>query len=891
MTSIMHFGFALLAGVCLYAASTHLQMNVIAGQQRVHRLFALMCFVWALGAGIAALQSPDDTSSDAPRLILGAVCIMSIIYPWFMAAYTEARLVWPALVLSCTFVVFSIANWVLPYGIWFSSAPRWVPRTAPWGERFVTFQTVEYSPWRYVFWVTEALMLLYFIWAGVAQYRRGQRRRPIVLLVVLIIGMLPAINDYLVSIGAGGMPSFGLFGFVSIVLLMSWELRREQRQFNSQMQAVLDRVPALVYVKDLRGRYTFVNQHFAQLFHRSSEQLLGRTDEELMARGDATMRSAQDRQMLRSGAPLSFDEQIECDGEQRNFLSLKFMLGERSAPSAIAGVSADITDRIRAEQALRASEVRIRLLLDSTEQGVIGIDRNGYCTFANRAASRLLSYDDAAALQGVHIDQLIPRSEARGEVQGVTALWQTLQKGERNYCAITRAQRRDGSDFAVEYWSHPIVDGDAATVGAVLSFADVSERERVNKAVHALAKASATQNSRAFFQYCARVLASMYDADYAVISLFDRPGSMARTVAAYANDAIIDDFEYDADLVPCGEIGRTHVRKLIASDLSAAYPQGWCAGAQLQSYLGTPLVSPDHAVVGVVAVMGRRPLHIGSTSESMLDVFAQRISVELDRQMALDRLREFNESLEQRVAERTKELSQINEELEAFSYSVSHDLRAPLATIAGFSGLLSEHAPDPDSKRYLQVITDNTRRMGTLIDALLSLARIKRQPINVARVDVSRLAQDTIHKLREADPQRTVQVNIAPGLYALADQALLTSVLDNLLGNAWKYTVKTPTARIEVGATDSGHETTFYVRDNGAGFDPQLTHKLFQPFQRLHVQKEFPGSGIGLATVARIVQRHGGRIWAEGALGTGACFYFTLPVVWRNRRTLAANSR
>jgi light-regulated signal transduction histidine kinase (bacteriophytochrome) len=319
----------------------------------------------------------------------------------------------------------------------------------------------------------------------------------------------------------------------------------------------------------------------------------------------------------------------------------------------------------------------------------------------------------------------------------------------------------------------------------------------------------------------------------------------------------------------------------VAEKLTQCYPNAQLIQMQAESYFGTQIVSSSGQITGVVAVLGRQPLRIGSSSKSMLDVFANRISVELDRKVAMNRLKELNDSLERRVAERTKELSDINEELEAFSYSVSHDLRAPLTVIEGFGKLLLEQHADvleDSGVHYLQQIAGSTRRMNSLIDALLSLARISRQPLRLRDVDLTALAVETVEKLQTAQPERRVVVAIATHVTAYADQELLAVVLDNLLSNAWKFTAKTSNPRIEFGTIESASEHVYYVRDNGAGFDSQHADKLFQPFHRQHHERDFPGTGIGLATVARIVRHHGGRVWAEAAAGLGASFYFTLPL-------------
>ena len=241
-------------------------------------------------------------------------------------------------------------------------------------------------------------------------------------------------------------------------------------------------------------------------------------------------------------------------------------------------------------------------------------------------------------------------------------------------------------------------------------------------------------------------------------------------------------------------------------------------------------------------------------------------------------IRVLNAELEQRVQRRTAELEAANDELESFSYSVSHDLRTPVRSIQGFAqALLDEYGaelPEP-GLRYLERIRGATERMAHLIDDLLKLARVARLELVTQPVDLTAMAREVIEQRQCADPQRQVQAEIEEGLVAHCDARLMRVVLENLIDNAWKFTSQTPMARIEFGHKP-GSGDVFRVQDNGAGFDVGLAHKLFVAFQRLHAADDFPGTGIGLATVQRIIHRHGGRIWAEGSIGRGASFLFTL---------------
>ena len=277
-------------------------------------------------------------------------------------------------------------------------------------------------------------------------------------------------------------------------------------------------------------------------------------------------------------------------------------------------------------------------------------------------------------------------------------------------------------------------------------------------------------------------------------------------------------------------------------------------------------------LVGLLLFNGRlRGMVRARTHELELEV--------AERRRAEEEVRQANEVLEERVEERTAQIAAANKELDSFAYSVSHDLRAPLRGIDGFSqALLEDYGErlDDTAKDYIGRVRAGCLRMGDLIDDMLQLSRLSRGEIHRQEVDLSTMAGEIAEELQRTAPQRRVVFEITPGITVFGDAVLLRAVLDNLLGNAWKFTAKTEGARITFGRQEEGGKEVLFVRDNGAGFDMAYSGKLFGAFQRLHSPQEFEGTGIGLATVQRIIHRHGGSIRAEGAVGQGATFYFSV---------------
>ncbi|MEX2540520.1 MAG: ATP-binding protein [Trueperaceae bacterium] len=299
----------------------------------------------------------------------------------------------------------------------------------------------------------------------------------------------------------------------------------------------------------------------------------------------------------------------------------------------------------------------------------------------------------------------------------------------------------------------------------------------------------------------------------------------------------------------------------------------------VRSYLAVPVVSRSDEVLGGLFFGHHEVGVFDDQAERLITGIASQAAVAIDNARLYEQALSLNHSLDEKVKSRTAELQILNNELEAFNYSVSHDLRSPLRAMSGFSTtLLSDYGDqlDEEARYYLQRINLGTLRMSDLIDSLLQLSRLTRAKVLRVELELAPLVDGIVRDLREREPERRISVEVDDGLTISGDQTLLRIALENLLGNAWKFTRNRDSALIAVGAEERDGETVYFVKDDGVGFDMKYIDKLFKAFQRLHRVDEFEGIGIGLATVQRVINRHGGRIWAESEPEQGASFYFTL---------------
>jgi PAS domain S-box-containing protein len=547
---------------------------------------------------------------------------------------------------------------------------------------------------------------------------------------------------------------------------------------------------------------------------------------------------------------------------------------EESPPMFIA-IILDITERRQAEQTVLESERRYHALARIAPVGIFRTDVVGNCIYTNERWCQMAGMRPEQALGEGWSAALYPEDRER-----VFKEWYQAAKAQVAFYTECRFQRPDGAVTWLLVQATAEQDSQGNVIGYVGTLTDISAQKNTEAAIRHIAAGVSVTSGEQFFSQLVLKLAQLFDADYGFVGLLDKnEPDVINTYAACAHGEPAANFSYTLTGTPCANVvgqatcsHTTGVQQMFPED-QLLVDMG------VDAYIGTPLFDSNGTPIGLLVVLNSKPMQDIDKVQPVMEIFAARTGTEIERLLIEEELRIHRDHLEELVSNRTRELEAANQELEAFAYSVSHDLRAPLRAIDGFSHALEEdcaEAIDDSGRDYLRRVRAASQRMGELIDDILQLSRVTRGEFLCTDVDLSELAAATVERLQEAEPERRVDVRIAPDMRVRGDNTLLGVVLDNLIGNAWKYTGGKDHACIEIGVSKQNKGPVYFVKDNGAGFDMDYADKLFGIFQRLHKADEFEGTGIGLATVQRIVHRHKGRIWAEAELDRGATFFFTL---------------
>lgn len=605
---------------------------------------------------------------------------------------------------------------------------------------------------------------------------------------------------------------------------------------------------------------------------------------------------------LNGGAPLDVEHQFILPDGNRLWVHVQGKVFHRADGSAqsMIGVTHDITEHVRAEEKIRRRDVflneaqRIAHLgswewrLDTDEQ------------LWSDECFRLFGYEPnevSASLE--HFKSLIVPEDLPAVLEQVNTVIATRQP-----CTYQmRIRRPDGEIRYLDSHAEFTADADGRRQRLIGTNLDITEQVLAKKRLAHLARLYAVlskanqaivriRDNDALLRTLCRIMVEdgglvmawtcrMEDGNPTRITHWGHEaGYIEATLAIYA---ILGDGQGPTRRAI--REGRHVLCDDIATDPNMAPWRGLALSRGYRSSAAFQVRHQDETTV--INLYASEPYFFTAEIVALLDDLCQDLAFAFDaahqnnqRQKAEAELRKLNEELEWRVTERTRALEDVNRELESFSSAVSHDLRAPLRSIDGFSQVLQRRYQDhldEAGRDYLERVRRAAQRMGRLIDDMLKLSRVTRGPIHRQQVDLSALARQILDELQRNDPERTVIIEVEDGLMVFGDAGLLRILLDNLLGNAWKFTRHTPQPQIRFSSRTEEQRLIFSVADNGAGFDPTYARKLFKEFQRLHAESEFEGTGIGLATVERVVRRHHGKVWAEGIVGQGATIHFTLP--------------
>lgn len=652
------------------------------------------------------------------------------------------------------------------------------------------------------------------------------------------------------------------------------------------LQSVIDNSTAIVYVKDANGRYELVNHQFMKLFGDGAPSVIGKSDYDVFERTQAKAYREIDQRVIQEKRVIEAEETATLADGIHHYISIKSPLFDESGNAfAMCGISTDVTeDRRLTEQIRLLQTITLEIVESDSLESALEVILRQVCektgwvfgqAWIPRRQEEILDCGPAWFVPDPKIQQFRNHCIAQAYPKGKALpgyVWETFSpvwvKDVTADATNTRMPYSQRADFKVAFGVPIVVEEELIAIIEFFMREERREDDRIVSLITSIAAQLGLVIQRKRAEEAQLRLAKIIDISADAIIILDEDLRIvsfnrgAEQVFGYSAAEAIGQFLNL--LIPhrIRDIHGTWVQRFAESKADILNQ------TEVQGLRHDGTEFPADATVTKLTDGGRIS-------------FAVFLRDATERKRTEDEIRSLNEDLERRVQDRTAELVSVNKELEAFCYSVSHDLRSPLRSIDGFSQLLIQELGDrlsADGQDYLSRTRAAAQRMGILIDALLGLSRVTRVSMRTEEVDLSKLALAVAADLNRTNQDRKVQFHASPNLTARGDGTLLRIAFENLIGNAWKYTGKKSAAKVEFGAVESpDHGTVFYVKDNGAGFDMNYAHNLFVPFSRLHSDASFEGTGVGLATIQRIIERHGGQVWAEGREGEGATFFFTLP--------------
>jgi len=621
--------------------------------------------------------------------------------------------------------------------------------------------------------------------------------------------------------------------------------RRRAEIERARLAAIVDGSNDAIVGRDLERKIVSWNAAAERLFGYTAAEAMGQSVS-LLIPPDQEERAARTRELLAQGRAVHDLEAVRLAKDGRRIdvaMSQSPIRGDHGSIVGISLIFRDISERKQAA-AVRAE---LAAIVENSTDAIISRMLDGTITSWNSGAEHMFGYTAAQA-----IGQPITFISPKGHQSGLKKNTERVLSGELIEPYESRRVTRDGRIIDVLAGLSPVRDGAGNITGASVIFHDISALKQAEGALlreRALLR-TVIDNlpDRIYVKDSARRYLLVNQSDLRHRHLATDEAILGKTAHDILPRKYADAF--DAEDRAVLESGEPLVNREIVVE-NGDDKKAWIMANKV------PLRDAAGKIFGMVGIH-RDITEVRQSAEAII---------------------KLNAELEQRVMERTAQLENTNKELESFAYSISHDLRAPLRSIDGFSKALMDDYQDrleATALDYLRRVRAASQRMATLIDDLLALSRITRSEMRRKATDLSALAEDIVSELRREQPQREIDFSVANGIRASADAGLLRVALENLLGNAWKFTGRQSKAIISVGVENRDGQPVYFIRDNGAGFDMRYADKLFGAFQRLHREADFAGTGVGLATVQRIIRRHGGQIWAEAAVGKGATFFFTL---------------